>query len=55
MDHEDGYCDVCGADMRDFVAQLTIDGRAICITCATDQSRAAQQGPRRPEARDDGR
>lgn len=55
IEHEDGFCDECGADMRDFPAQLTVDGRELCITCATDPARVAGHGARRPEARDDGR
>ena len=53
VEHEDGFCDECGADMRDFVAQLTVDGRAVCITCAT--AGTPIRVAKRPEARDDGR
>jgi len=55
MDREAGYCDECGADMRGFDAWLTIDGRSVCITCATDVGRESVRVPAKPEARDDGR
>lgn len=55
MDHEDGFCDECGADMRGFDAWLTIDGRTTCITCATSHLQLRVRIPTKPEARDDGR
>lgn len=52
VEHQDGFCDECGADMRDFPAQLTVDGRELCITCCEG---GAHLTARRPEARDDGK
>jgi RNA polymerase-binding transcription factor DksA len=53
VDHEDGYCDVCGAEVD--TPQLTVDGLAVCEDCVAAQSRVTAKGPLRPEARDDGR
>jgi hypothetical protein len=53
MEHEDGYCDECGADMRGFAAQITLDGRQLCIGCLTPPLRVTTAS--KPEARDDGR
>lgn len=55
MEHEDGFCDECGADMRGFPAQLVIDGRWVCVTCATGVMVTSVRVPAHPEARDDGR
>jgi hypothetical protein len=54
MQHEDGYCDTCGAELTD-VAWLTFDGRENCGPCATSELNGAVRVARKPEARDDGR
>jgi len=39
MEHEDGYCDVCGCELgaehprRTIVAYITRDGRVLCHEC----------------------
>lgn len=53
--HEDGYCDECGAEVD--VVQLTVEGRELCMECAGIVRVTIAPGVRikRPEARDDGR
>lgn len=53
MQHEDGYCDDCGAEVD--TPQLTLDGRAICDSCLRMENVGKPIGAKRPEARDDGR
>lgn len=53
MNHEDGYCDACGAELGDAPPQLTIEGEALCVACV--EARPEARHPRHPEARDDGR
>jgi hypothetical protein len=53
MEHEDGYCDSCGAEADE--AWLTVQGEALCRDCATGALATAVRVAARPEARDDGR
>lgn len=53
MNHEDGYCDRCGAEL-DAAAPvtLTVDGEEHCPSCAAGGPAVRAT---KPEARDDGR
>lgn len=53
MEHEDGFCDDCSAELTE--AWLTIDGRALCRGCAIDSLDFKFAKATKPEARDDGR
>lgn len=53
MDHEDGYCDRCGAALGPTV-QLTFDGLEVCDQCAANEPYQPHRASK-PEARDDGR
>ena len=44
MEHEDGYCDRCGAELTD-VVHLTIDGQELCPTCAEPGSSSSSSTP----------
>lgn len=55
MEHQDGYCDRCGAMLLGVVAWLTFMGEEICHDCATSSLESAVRVARKPEARDDGR
>jgi RNA polymerase-binding transcription factor DksA len=54
MEHEDGYCDRCGAETPD-EAWLRLDGQAWCRSCAESVEASTAIRAKRPEARDDGR
>lgn len=53
MEHEDGYCDACGAAADE--AWLTVQGEALCRDCATSTLAVSTRVASKPEARDDGR
>lgn len=55
MKKERGYCDGCGADCREAVAWLSLDGGEHCTACAIERQALAVRTPTKPEARDDGR
>lgn len=52
QEHEDGYCDRCGAEAP--TAWISFGGDELCEDCALTPV-AAIAIARRPEARDDGR
>jgi hypothetical protein len=33
MEHEDGYCDRCGAVLSAGASQVTLDGDEVCADC----------------------
>lgn len=52
MEHEDGYCDRCGAETV-LEVWLTLDGRALCRACGVAEI-GKPWTVLRPEARENG-